>query len=44
MIIKPVESFREAQASGASYNAGTLDGAPAGRGDGQYLSADPATH
>jgi uncharacterized protein (DUF885 family) len=30
MIIKPVESFREAQASGASYNAGTLDGARPG--------------
>lgn len=30
MIIKPVESFREAQAAGANYNAGTPDGARPG--------------
>jgi uncharacterized protein (DUF885 family) len=30
MIIKPVESFREAQSAGASYNAGTPDGARPG--------------
>jgi uncharacterized protein (DUF885 family) len=30
MIIKPVESFREAQAAGANYSAGTPDGARPG--------------
>jgi len=30
MTIKPVESFREAQAAGANYNAGTPDGARPG--------------
>jgi uncharacterized protein (DUF885 family) len=30
MVIKPVESFREAQSAGANYNAGTPDGARPG--------------